>query len=170
MVPVITLIAAGLDIGFIAVNKMYMRLVQYVFYFPCYDIIYSSSFGQLCQKIWTEVVLRPFFSRIVESLTTTMNICHQNDAFINTTLIQCVQELSCTDIECSQFSSTNINTTDMTDIQYWIKILEKKFLRTIEDFYRNKPIPSSFESNDELFGYIKSVSILSLIQHKYIFG
>ncbi|CAF1388688.1 unnamed protein product [Adineta ricciae] len=118
----------------------------------------------LCTKIWSEVVLKPFFPRIIEHLTTFMSSYHENRTFTDTNLIQHRQKLSFSGIEWSQypsigfdFLSTNINSTDISDIHYLMVMVEEELLRTTKDFYQEKPIPPSFESNGQLFNYIKSI-------------
>ncbi|CAF1539242.1 unnamed protein product [Adineta ricciae] len=78
----------------------------------------------LCTKIWSEVVLKPLFSRIIGNLTTFMN-SYKNRTFTDTNLIQCMKKLFGSDIDWSQppsfgfdFLSTNINNTDMPDIHH----------------------------------------------------
>ncbi|CAF1528681.1 unnamed protein product, partial [Adineta steineri] len=98
----------------------------------------------LAQRLWTEIVLKPHFQKLIQVCLTSININRQSRlSSLDSKLIKFILDL--------YFDENSI---DMMDDDIYMDSFEEKFLDTTEDFYCRKKLPV-IESNDELLKYLK---------------
>ncbi|CAF4179885.1 unnamed protein product, partial [Adineta steineri] len=98
----------------------------------------------LAQRLWTEIVLKPHFQKLIQVCLTSININRQSRlSSLDTKSIKFILDL--------YFDENSI---DMMDDDIYMDSFEEKFLDTAEDFYCRKKLPV-IESNDKLLKYLK---------------
>ncbi|CAF0817390.1 unnamed protein product [Adineta steineri] len=99
----------------------------------------------LAQRLWTEIVLKPHFQKLIQVCLTSININRQSRlSSLDTKSIKFILDL--------YFDENSI---DMMDDDIYMDSFEEKFLDIAEDFYCRKKLPI-IESNDELLEYLKT--------------